>query len=498
MEYEQINFVVVGGGTAGWITALKIRKHFPENKITVIESSEIGILGAGEGTTPSFVQFLHDIDININDFIKNTKATIKDGIKFTNWHGDNTHYLHPFFESLDCYETQYISKIHSISQNENLNKQCLFNYTLEQNKTKFFINNDRYESAGCYSFHFDARMTATYLKGIGASRNIQIIDSKVKNFLQDDNGFIYSIHLDNDQLIDCNFVFDCTGFARRIIGNLYKENWLDYQKSLPVDRALPFFIENKTNVIPPYTEAIAMKYGWIWKIPVQGRFGCGYVFDSSYTTDQEAEREIEALFGNVEIPRSFSFKAGYYENTWVKNCVAIGLSSGFIEPLEATSIWVSLVSLDCLLKDFLHGILDKNDKSYKNNYNTKIREMNDQIKGFIQLHYLTNRQDSLFWQDYRTKNTIVDDIKKYQEAKNVYEFLQLTFRNYNMFNPWYVFAGVNFYPNEIFKLHLEQIKKIPHNFNFEKKAINFKKELIYFSNFKAVDHFEFIELVNNL
>lgn len=497
MEYNQIKFVVVGGGTAGWITALKLRKQFPENKITVIESSEIGILGAGEGTTPHFVAFLQDVDIEINDFIKNTKATFKDGIKFTNWHGDNTYYFHPFNDSTH-FEPLFVSKVDNISQGKNLNEFCLSNYTSKQNKTKFFLKDDTFDCVGNYGFHFDARLTAAYLKKIAVDRNIKLIDSKISNFIQDENQFITSICLENNQKVDCDFVFDCTGFSRKIIGELYKENWLDYQKSLPVDRALPFFIENKTNVIPPYTEAIAMKYGWVWKIPVQDRFGCGYVFDSSYITDKEAKEEIEELFGNVEIPRAFSFKAGYYENTWVKNCVAIGLSSGFIEPLEATSIWTSLSSLDFLFCDFLHGMLDKNNESFKSSYNKKVKDFNNQVKSFLQLHYLTNRQDSSFWQEYRTKNIIIEDVKKYDQAKDVYQFIELTNSTFSLWDPWYVFAGVYFYPKDVFTDHLKQIKKLPVNCDYLKESQKLKQKITFYSTFKAIDHYNFLHHINNL
>jgi tryptophan halogenase len=290
-------------------------------------------------------------------------------------------------------------------------------------------------------------------------------------------------------------VIDCTGFSRKIIGQVFKEEWVNYKDSLPVDRALPFFISNNTEKIPPYTEAIAMKYGWVWKIPVQGRYGCGYVFDSDYVSDEEIKKEIVETFGDVEIPRFFSFKAGYFKNTWVKNCVALGLSSGFIEPLEATSIWVTIASLNIMLRDCEQGFFG-NEQS-KVFYNNKIRKLNEQIKDFIQLHYITKRNDSPFWKEYQTKNKIATSILEFNKCKNAIEMSEVSKKYFKPFLDVYsVFGGVNIYNQKMFEEHFESLVKLPENKNYFEKLESFKKELKIHSDFKAIDHYKFLNYIN--
>lgn len=499
MEYNQVNFVIVGGGTAGWITALKIRKYFPDNKITLIESSEIGILGAGEGTTPHFVNFLNEVDININYFIKNTKATFKEGIKFTNWHGDGSYFMHPFADG-PKYSVDHNLKIKNLAEGKNIDEYVPLYYVAKDNKTRYYQDGSSFHHDGSVALHFDARLTAEFLKSIALNRNVNVIDANVVDFDLDDKNNIAAVVLENNLKVECDFVFDCTGFARKIVGGLYKQKWLDYQQSLPVNKAFPFFIKNDSESIPPYTEAIAMKYGWVWKIPVQGRFGCGYVFDDRYITDEEAKTEILSTFGEVDMPRPtpFSFKAGYYENTWVNNCICIGLSSGFIEPLEATSIWVTLLSLDFLVKESLPSLLDSSIEDYKTLYNDYVRDFNDEVKAFIQLHYLTDREDSKFWCEYRTKNIIVDRLKKFDNAKTIYNLIEIAKKEFPAWDPFYVFAGVKFYPQELCKIHYDTFVKIPRIKEIIDTKESFIEECKFFAYFKAIDHYKFIEHINSL
>jgi tryptophan halogenase len=176
-------------------------------------------------------------------------------------------------------------------------------------------------------------------------------------------------------------------------------------------KSIAFFIPNDSDTIPPYTESIAMKYGWVWKIPVEGRFGCGYCFDSDFITDEEAITEIKEHFGDdVEVGNSFSYEAGRYENNWVKNCIAIGLAGGFVEPLEATSIWGVIAQLRYFTENTI-GAMNRSEFII-NKYNRKIAKFNDDTKDFIFLHYLTKRDDSDFWKTFRDKNKSTENIQK--------------------------------------------------------------------------------------
>ena len=347
-------YVIVGGGTAGWLTALFVKEKFPYSDVTVIASSEIGILGAGEGTSPPFINFLAKIKINPDEIISNCLGTVKTSIKFTNWCGDTKHYYHNFLSDT---------------------------------------------RQGDSALHFDANLLAKYLQTVGIERGIKLVDNEVTDVCANSNNNITSLILKDKTSIDLDFVFDCSGFRRLIIGKHYNAKWASYKKILPVDRAMPFFLQNDNTNLPVYTEAIALRHGWMWKIPVQGRYGCGYVFDSSRATDSEIKEEIEEYLGHEIIsPRMFSFDAGCFEDTWINNCVAIGLSSGFSEPLEATSIWVQITSLTFLLKN-INGIISI-DTGAKRRYNDAVKTMNSEIAKFLHFHYLTNRRDSDFWRSF--------------------------------------------------------------------------------------------------
>lgn len=352
-----MKYVVVGGGTAGWLTALYLNKNFPNDSVTVVADSQLGILGAGEGTTPQFVEFIRRLDIPISDLFEKCSATMKLGIKFTNWNGDNDYYFHRF------------------------------------------TNNG-------YALHFDASQLAEYFKSVALSRGVEYIDDNVQSIRTKDNR-IDMLRMVREN-ISADFVFDCSGFKRLIIGGHYNIKWNDYSNTVPVKRAIAFQLPNEE--YPPYTEAIAMKYGWIWKIPVRGRFGCGYVFDSDMTTTEEATKEIKKLFGNkVKILRTFDFNAGSYELCCVENCIAVGLSANFIEPLEATSIWTQVFALERFGQ--LHeGLLD-GDKQTISKYNDDVKLMNEEILSFIYFHYMSERVDTDFWSNFTYNNQMPSRIK---------------------------------------------------------------------------------------
>jgi tryptophan halogenase len=420
--FKKINhnfkFCVVGGGTAGWLTALFLNRYYPNSNITVIESTDIGILGAGEGTTPHFVNFLKELNIDLSLIFKNASATVKNGIKFTNYNGDGKSYFHGFKDN-DNLDYSYFSTVNNcnspllalekISSNQNIDGVDFSSIVSDIGLTK--IDNDS-NALGEFALHFNANYLAKTLKNIGIERGIKLLDGIVNTIKTDNNQFINEIVLD-DKSVNCDFVFDCTGFKRLIIGNFYKSEWKSYKDNLPVNKAIPFFIPiEKDEKIPPYTEAIAMKYGWMWKIPTQERFGCGYVYDSNLISDEEAKEEVDNFLGyEVNSPRQFNFSAGTFKNIWIKNCISIGLSSGFIEPKEATSIWVSILQLHNFLQH-IDGLTLYNEKSI-NEYNKKNEFTTDDILDFVYLHYVTKRTDTNFWKNFTLNNTIPENIKKY-------------------------------------------------------------------------------------
>ena len=234
----------------------------------------------------------------------------------------------------------------------------------------------------------------------------------VTGFTQNTIGDVDSIQLENGESVYSDFVFDCSGFKRMIIGKLYNTHWISYKNKLTVNSALTFQLPQTKN-INPYTKAIAMKYGWMWQIPLQTRWGCGYIYDNKYINESEAKAEVESLLGyDIKVNKLIEFDAGRYNSTWVNNCIAIGLSAGFTEPLEATHILVSQLSLQ---------FLSKFDIDYKNyskigNYNLVIANINDLIVDFLQYHYITKRNDSEFWNECRNDNKFSNRLKKVIET----------------------------------------------------------------------------------
>jgi tryptophan halogenase len=376
--------VIIGGGTAGWLSAIYIKKKYTNHKISIVESSNIGILGAGEGSTPNLKELLvSQFGFNEEDFLNKVNGTKKFGITFEGWNSDINHsFVHGF--------------------------------------------NDGIEHSNLYSYHFNARLFAEYLKEFALNIGVEYIDNEIKDFELIDNK-VSKIIFEDLSTIDTDFVIDCSGFKRLIIGNLYKEKWKSYKSELIVNSAVPFFLTQDRLDEYPKTIAKAVEYGWIWKIPLQDRWGCGYIFSDKHTNETEIINEINKMFGDkiLTINKPIKFNAGCYENVWVENCIAIGLSGGFLEPLEATSIMTTIVQLTNLPNDIF-------DNTKRDLYNQVIHNVNYQNMMFIRHHYNCSRNDSSFWKEYRNM-VLPDELTKiYNKAanpKSVFDILNINNKN---------------------------------------------------------------------
>jgi len=408
---------IVGGGAAGWLTALYVNNISPESDITLIESEAIGILGAGEGSTPILPSFLEFLKIDQKEFIKETNATHKLGIMFENWNGDNKDYFHSFstihqkfnyiYDDDGEVVNAYVGHLYQYNLPFRLGE--ITEQMARKNKSPFVKNTiDGVNQIANYSYHFDAHLIAKYLRKIAEQRGVKRVEGVVQSFTQDSQGNVTEVILDNNK-VNCDFVFDCSGFSRLLIGKLFNSSWKSYTDHLKVNKALAFQLPQFEDKIEPYTKAVCMKNGWMWQIPLQNRIGCGYVFDNNYITEEEAKLEIEELLGHpVTIINNIKFNAGAYEKVWIKNCIAIGLSSAFTEPIEATSILNAINSLWGLNK--IH--FDTYNQNFIDQYNTYINNMNDNVLDFLYFHYLTKRNDSKFWQEYRDTTTIPLSLNK--------------------------------------------------------------------------------------
>ena len=458
---KRIKIAIVGGGTAGWLTSLIVRKLMGSDaSITLIESEEIGILGAGEGTTPSFPGVLSHLDIDFIDFTMNTNATHKLAISFENWNGDGKKYYNPFSSLNDNFEWSHIKDKsvgsefcgYLFKNNKNLDDAVLSSIMSENNWGPLLKEPiDGKETVSNYAFHFDAHLVAKYLRKIAERRNVRRVEGVVSDFKQDYSGNITKIVLKDGRGVDCDFIFDCSGFARLIIGKFFGTDWKSYKDSLKVNSAIPYFLPQSNTEIKPYTRAIAMKYGWMWQIPLQNRWGCGYIFDDSYINFEDAKKEVEQYLGHsVEFNKPIKFDSGRYEKTWVNNCIAIGLSSGFTEPIEATSIFLQINQLLALDKDLIINSLT--DKSISDTFNRLSGQLNDNVKDFLQFHYFTKRKDTPFWETYfestYKSDELLNKLKKWKkQVPQRDEFKKETFTFENWLN---VITGLHYFDDKHF------------------------------------------------
>jgi tryptophan halogenase len=488
------NIVIVGGGTAGWLSALFAKKRYPEANVTVIESTEIGIIGAGEGTVPMVVTLFEQLGISLKDLIANTKSTIKNGIKFTNWSEDGGSYFHGFtfypetaedLKSIDFENKDFPnSRLFAYGKKINDEDFCFFTMISDQNKIPYTEEEGRYKKHGSHALHFDARVLAKFLKEKSLERGIIHIDSKVVDSEISGNSVV-SVTLEDTTTINTDFVVDATGFARYFIGNSLGGKWISYSDNLPADSAQAFFlkIENKEE-IEPYTESTARDYGWVWKIPLQHRYGCGYVYDSRLVSNEDIRKEIVEKYGDVEFIKQFKFEPGAFEDIWIGNCIAVGLSAGFVEPLEATSLQQTATTLNRVFHEDVEAL---SPGDYRGHINRKCFKDSEAIKDFIYLHYMTNKTNNDFWKNFTLNNKMPDSLKEtYKKIIDVDEI-----KIYDLLWPeysYYIVAKGNGIMDEN---NLSNFSKKYEKFNQEIQE-NFEVEKALSK--KSIKHYDFLKL----
>lgn len=384
------NIAVVGGGTSGLITALLLRKHYPTLKIDLIESSKIGIVGVGEGSTEHWSVFMHEVDINLAEIVRETDATFKYGIKFENWNGNDDYYFHSVSGDLNIESPTGNKMVYSYLISNDATPQDLIHPYIE----KSLLRKDHY---GIQQLHFNTFKLNKYLHDKCAERNIGIIEADISDVKLDSEGYIDELRSNDGRTFEYDFYVDSTGFSRLLMEKTLKVKWNSYSKYLPVNSAIAFPTE-RTEEISAYTLSLAMKYGWLWRIPTQDRWGNGYVFNDKYIDFDQAQKEVEELYGHpIEVGKRIKFDAGCLEKFWYKNCAAIGLSGSFIEPLEASSIGTSIQQAFLFCK-FLSSYV-KGTTLAENHYNKISTAIVDNILDFVALHYRVKRRDTEFWKD---------------------------------------------------------------------------------------------------
>ena len=400
--------VIVGGGTAGWFAALEMRHCFaPSVEVVLIESDQIGIIGAGEGSIPNFELALQRYGIDRPEFMHATQATYKLGVCFDGWRGvANDRYYHLFSTSREHVSLQdwqeggfypLSSKLmgEGFALDQFPGVRDLVNRNAGQSEVaEHFLCHPK----DVFAYHFDARKLAAFLSRTAQEKGVQRVETIVRNAVCDGAGNVVQLNTDGGP-IDGDFFIDASGFRRVLAEKTLGIGWQSFQKQLILDSALPFFMPLKGVDPPLTTQSTAMKHGWMWTIPTQGRLGCGYVFSSSHASEAEILQELAAHWGcEVEPVNRLKFSPGRLDRCLQNNVLAVGLASGFVEPLEATSIAQTLYQLAFFGSLMLHNrrVLPGQVVS---RFNADVVSGWDGILDFLVMHYDTRRADTPFWRD---------------------------------------------------------------------------------------------------
>ncbi|TVZ42061.1 tryptophan halogenase [Alteromonadaceae bacterium 2753L.S.0a.02] len=420
--------VIVGGGTAGWMTAAACGKILKSScKIRVIESEALPPIGVGEATIPQINLFNKVLGLNENDFVKHTQATFKLGIEFENWTRIGQRYLHPFgsfgrdMEGVEFHH--FWLRLYQHGMAKEIEDYSLAAVAARAGRFTRPLDIPNSPLADIhYAFHFDAGLYAKYLRSFAEAHGVARTEGKINGVQQHSNGFIDSVTLESGETIGGDLFIDCTGFKGLLIEQTLKTGYDDWSHWLPCDTAIAVPCES-AGELTPYTRSIAHTAGWQWRIPLQHRIGNGHVFSSRFMSADEA---TAILLNNLDgeplaDPREIKFTGGKRKKFWNKNVVAIGLASGFVEPLESTAIHLIQSAIARLFslfptRDFRQHEIDR--------FNRLSDLEMERVRDFIILHYIaTERDDSPFWryiQEMQIPDYLAKKIEMYQNSGRIY------------------------------------------------------------------------------
>lgn len=401
---QPLELVILGGGTAGWMAAIGLRSLLTDKRcsIRLVESDEIGIVGVGEATLPQMKNFNDLVRIDEAEMMRSTFATFKLGIEFVDWGFRGSSYIHPFgiHGRPNAGAAFYQQWVRSRAEGNTAGLEEYSFAIMAARANRYDVPTkqaSRIDSSFGYAYHFDASLYAAYLRRVAEDRGVQRVEGKVATVEQDgEAGDIRALVLETGERIAGDFFIDCSGFRSLLLGSKLNVGWEDWSKWLPCDRALAVPTE-RTGELTPYTRSTAMTAGWRWRIPLQHRTGNGHVFSTSFIDEGAAADELLSSLDEATLaePRLLRFAAGRRIHSWERNCVALGLASGFLEPLESTSIYlvqIGIVHLLSLLPE------QRRDPRLAAEYNRRMDLEYDRIRDFLILHYhLNSRDDSELW-----------------------------------------------------------------------------------------------------
>jgi tryptophan halogenase len=402
---------ILGGGTSGWMTAAALQRFMNRAspgrlQVTVVEGPD-GPIGVGEATIPTLRGMLSVLGCDEREFMRRTNATFKQAIKFVNWLHDPakapSHYFHLFqrpgvVEGMDY--GQYWLALHPDAAPNVYAESVVFQAALcHASRAPKVADSQQYDGAASYAYHLDAILFGRYLRELALGMGARRVEARVVGTARDAQGGLRSLKLESGAEVEADLFVDCSGFQGYLINQVLEEPFESWREQLYCDRAVamqvPFHPGQRIN---PFTTATAMSSGWIWEIHLRARRGIGYVYSSRFISDEDAERELRAYIGpaaNGVPARKLEMRVGRSRRPWVRNCVAIGLAAGFLEPLESTGIYLTEMGIKLLFENFPEA---GHSEVLADTYNRQMAGLYDETMRFIVLHYcLTQREDTPFW-----------------------------------------------------------------------------------------------------
>jgi tryptophan halogenase len=421
-EASQGRIVIAGGGTAGWMAAAALSRFLGKTPITLVESEAIGTVGVGEATIPQIHLFVGSLGIHEADIVRETKATYKLGIEFVDWLEPGHHYMHAFglvgraVGIVPFRQLWHRARAEGVA--EDFGHYYLNEVAARMGRMAILDNAQSTAFGLVHAYHFDASLFAAFLRRYAEERGVERVEGRIESVERTETGDIGALLLDGERKVEGSFFVDCTGFRSLLLGQALGVGFRDWSNFLPCDRALAVPC-SRSDAFRPYTQSLARKAGWQWRIPLQHRTGNGHVYCSEFISDDEAASILLAnLDGEaLDEPRPLRFTAGMREQAWSHNCIALGLSAGFMEPLESTSIHLIQTSIARLLTFLRTG---EAGAASRDKFNRMTATEWEQIRDFLILHYRANRREGEpFWERCRNMpipDTLAEKIALFEEA----------------------------------------------------------------------------------
>jgi tryptophan 7-halogenase len=463
------SILIVGGGTAGWLTAAVLAKRLGADKpngvqITLIESTDIGTIGVGEGTFPTFRSVIRSLGVDEAEFMRECSASFKQAIKFVDWerapvNGVHTHYFHPFNRPHLLDKTKDLAPYWALGVAGNdcqfSNAATVQDRIVEARKAPKRITDKPFGGPLNYAYHLDAAKLAIYLRKVSIQFGVKHLIGTVDTVERTASGDIASLATKEHGSLTAGLYVDCTGFAGLLIGRNFNEPWRDITNMLFVDRAVAMQVPypSEDSPIIPATVSTAHEGGWTWDIGLDTRRGIGYCYSSRYSDDDRAEQVIRDYIGAAaegKTARRIKMRVGFRERQWVRNCVSVGLAAGFLEPLESTGI-IQIEAAALLIAEYFPRHRDDMERVARH-FSTIMAKRFELAIDFLKLHYyLTKRTDHPFWLDNAKPETASDALKEKIEMwkrrpPSALDF-ETTYEAFQYMSYQYILFGVGFRPD---------------------------------------------------